>query len=125
MALTDPISLTLNSVATSLPKTSVGENKSVYTKDDGLVKVTVQHQEVGKNGSARTRRVIRLDTTDIAADPLMAGVNREVPFEAYLVIVDPRVGLTLAAKKDKVTSLLTYITASSGAVLTKVLGGES
>lgn len=125
MALTDPISITLNSVAVSLPKTSVGENKSAYTKDDGLVKISVSHQEVGKNNGAKTRRVIRLDTTDVAADPLLAGVNREVPFEAYLVIVDPKIGLTLAAKKDKVTSLLTYLTASSGAVLTKILGGES
>jgi hypothetical protein len=122
MALTDPISITLNSVATSLPKTSMVESKSTYTKDDGLVKITVAHQEVGKT---KTRRVIRLDTTDVAADPLLAGVNREVPFEAYLVIVAPRVGLTLAAQKDKVTSLLTYVTASSGAVLTKILGGES
>lgn len=125
MALTDPISITLNSVAVSLPKTSVGENKSAYTKDDGLVKISVSHQEVGKNSGAKTRRVIRLDTTDVAADPLLAGINREVPFEAYLVIVDPKIGLTLAAKKDKVTSLLTYLTASSGAVLTKILGGES
>jgi len=122
MALADPLSITLNSVATSLPKTNMIESKSTYTKDDGLVKLTVAHQEVGKT---KTRRVIRLDTTDVAADPLLAGINREVPFEAYLVIVDPKVGLTIAAKKDKVTSLLTLITASSGAVLTKVLGGES
>lgn len=121
MALSDPQSVTLNSVATSLPRVSTGENKSVYQKDDGFVKLTIQHNP----SKTTTRRVIRLDTTDVAADPLLAGVNREVPFSAYLVIVAPNVGLSIASQKDKTTSLLTAVTASSGALLTKILGGES
>lgn len=125
MALADPMSITLNSVAVSLPKTSMVESRSIYTKDDGTVSLSVSHQDVGKNSTAKKRTVIRLDTVDIAADPLVAGINREAPFEAYLVIVRPKVGITLAAQKDKVKSLLTAITASSDAVLTKILGGES
>lgn len=121
MALSDPQSVTLNSVATSLPRVSTGENKSTYQKDDGFVKLSVAHTP----SRATTRRVVRLDTTDVAADPLLAGVNREVPFSAYLVIVSPNVGLTLAAQKDKVLGLTTALTASSGALLTKILGGES
>jgi hypothetical protein len=125
MALSDPLSITLNSVAVSLPKTSMVESRSSYTKDDGTVKVTASHQDIGKNNNARTRTVIRLDTVDIAADPLVAGINREAAFEAYLIINRPKVGITLAAQKDKVKGLLTLITASSDAVLTKILGGES
>lgn len=125
MALADPLSITLNSTAVSLPKVSMVESRSTYQKDDATVKLTVAHQEVGRNSSARIRSVIRLDTTDVAADPLLAGVNREAPFEAYLVIVRPKVGISLAAAKDKVKGLLTLVTASSDAVLTKVLGGES
>lgn len=125
MALADPLSITLNAVAVSLPKTNMVESRSQYTKDDGTVKITASHQEVGKNLNAKTRSVIRLDTVDIAADPLVAGINREAPFEAYLVIVRPKVGITLAAQKDKVKGLLTLLTASSDAVLTKILGGES
>ncbi len=121
MALSDPQSVTLATVATSLPRVSTGEFKSIYQKDDGLVKLSISHAPSRKE----TRRVIRLDTTDVAADPLMAGVNREVPFAAYLVIVSPNVGLSLATQKDKVSGLLTACTASSGALLTKVLGGES
>lgn len=121
MALSDPQSVTLNSVATSLPRVSTGENKSVYQKDDGFVKLTISHAP----SRTSTRRVVRLDTTDVAADPLLAGVNREVPFAAYLVIVSPNVGLSLATQKDKVLGLTTALTASSGALLTKVLGGES
>jgi len=121
MALSDPQSLTLNSVAVTLPRVSTGENKSTYQKDDGFVKLSVSHTPSRTN----TRRVVRLDTTDVAADPLLAGVNREVPFSAYLVIVSPTVGLSLASQKDKVLGLTTALTASSGALLTKILGGES
>ena len=125
MALADPMSITLNSVAVSLPKTSMVESRSVYTKDDGTVSLSVSHQDVGKGNTAKKRTVIRLDTVDIAADPLVAGINREAPFEVYCVIVRPKVGITLAAQKDKVKGLLTAVTASSDAVLTKILGGES
>jgi len=121
MALSDPQSVTLNSTAVSMPRVSTGENKSVYQKDDGFVKLSVFHNP----SKTVTRRVIRLDTTDVAADPLLAGVNREVPFAVYLTIVSPNVGLSLATQKDKVTGLLTAVTASSGALLTKILGGES
>lgn len=119
--LSDPQSVTLNSVATSLPRVSTGENKSTYQKDDGFVKLQVSHQP----NKTKVRRMVRLDTVDVAADPLLAGVNREVPFGVWLVIESPTVGLSLATQKDKVTGLLTALTASSGALLTKVLGGES
>jgi hypothetical protein len=121
MALSDPQSITLNSVANSLPKVSVGDMKSTYQKDDATVKLSVQHN-VGKT---TTRRVVRLDTTTIAADPLLPDVNRVVPFAAYLVVVSPNVGMSLATQKDAVKGLITQLTASSDAVLTKVLGGES
>jgi hypothetical protein len=121
MALTDPQSVTLNSVATSLPRVSVNDFSSRYQKDDGFVKLQISHQP----NKTKTRRMVRLDTIDVAADPLLAGVNREVPFAVYLVIESPTVGLSLATQKDKVNGLLTALTASSGALLTKVLGGES
>ena len=37
----------------------------------------------------------------------------------------PNVGLSLTEQKDVVTALLTALTASSGALQTKILGGES
>jgi hypothetical protein len=121
MALSDPQSVTLLTVATSLPRVSTGENKSTYQKDDGLVKLGISHAP----SRTTTRRVIRLDTTTVAADPLLAGVNREVNFGVYMVIVSPNVGLSLATQKDTVLGLTTALTASSGALLTKILGGES
>jgi len=125
MALSDPISITIGAGTHSLPKTAMVEARSTYTKDDGTVKFTVSHQDVGRGANAKIRTVARLDTVDIAADPLQAGINREAPFEVYTVIVRPKVGVTLAAQKDKVKGLIGTLTASTDAVLTKILGGES
>jgi len=120
--LSDPQSITLNSVAKSLPSISRDGRTSIYSSDDGLTKLTVAH---APNGKAKTRSVIRLDTIDTVANPLVTGVNLELDIQVYLVIVRPNVGLSLASIKDKAKGLITLMTASSDAVLTKVLGGES
>jgi hypothetical protein len=120
MALADPQSVTINSVANSLPRVGTNENHSNYRKDDGTVEMTVSHQP----GKVRTRDSVRLRFTKIAADPLLAGVNREVSLSVFFNVDRPLVGLTTAEIKDISTSLTTWLTASSGANLTKVLGGE-
>ncbi len=121
MALSDPQSVTIGATPVSLPRVSSGDYTATYSKDDGLVKLKIQHLP----SKTSTRRSVRLETTDVAADPLMAGVNREVPFAITVSFQDPSVGLSLAAKKDKSIALLNALTASSGALLTKILGGES
>lgn len=121
MALSDPQAVTINSVAVSLPRVAVGEMTSTYQKDDGFVKLWVSHQP----NKTKVRRVAKLSTVDVAADPLLAGVNREVPFSVSVVIESPLVGKSLASQKDAVKALLTALTASSDALLVKILGGES
>lgn len=121
MAFADPQSVTIATVAQSLPRTGTNETHSTYRKEDGNVKLTISHQP----GKVRTRSSVRLDFTKIAADPLMAGVNREVSCSVFLNVDRPNVGLTAAEIKDVATALASWATASSGANLTKVLGGES
>jgi hypothetical protein len=120
--LSDPQSVTLNSVATSLPKVSTGEFTGVYRKDDGTVQLDVSHTPSGKT---KWRRKIGLNTVDISPDPFQPSLNRDIPFKVYLVVEAPTAGISLAAQKDKVQALTTALTASSGALLTKFLGGES
>lgn len=120
MAFADPQSVTINAVANSLPRTSSGVNTGEFRKDDGLVKLSVQHS-YGK----RTRRVIRLDHAKIAADPLMASVNVRLNMSAYLVVDVPETGYTVAEAKQIVDALTGYLTATSGARTTQLLGGES
>lgn len=121
MAFADPQSFTINSVAQSLPRTGTNEVKSTYTKDDGTVKLTITQQP----GKVRTRASVRLDFSKIAADPLLAGVNREASISVFFNIDRPNVGLSAAEMKDVCTALTSWATASSGAALVKVLGGES
>lgn len=120
MAFADPQSVTINAVANSLPRTSSGVNLGAFTKDDGLVRLSVSHS-YGK----RNRRVIRLDHSKIAADPLLAGVNVKAAMSCYMVMDVPVTGYTLAEAKQVVDGLVLFLTTSTGANVTKVLGGES
>lgn len=113
----DPQSVTINAVANSLPRTAFGTNSGTFTKDDGLVKLSITHN-VGK----RSRRVVRLDHAKIAADPLLAGVNVKANMAAYLVIDTPETGYTLVEARQVVEGLVDYLV---DATLTKVLGQES
>ncbi len=118
--LTDPQSLTINAVANSLPATARGVNTSNYTKDDGTVKLSIAHTY-----SKRTRRVVRVDFSKIAADPLVSAQNIKYSMSAYLVVDIPVTGFTVTETKYIVDALAAWLTASSGANTTKVLGGES
>jgi hypothetical protein len=119
MAFSDPQSLTINSVATSLPRTSFGDNSGAFTSADGTVKLAVSHI-LGK----RQRRTIRVDHSKIAADPFVPNVNQKVGMSAYLVIDTPVNGYSATEAKQIVDALTAYLTASTGANVTRVLGGE-
>ena len=120
MAFADPQSVTINAVAQSLPRTSSGVNAGVFTKDDGLVKLSVSHQ-YGK----RTRRTIRLDHAKIAADPLISSTSVRYSLSAYLVVDMPITGYTVAEAKQIVDALTLYLTTSSGARATQLRCGEN
>lgn len=120
MSFADPQSVTINAVANSLPRTSSGANSGVFTKDDGNVKLTVSHQ-YGK----RTRRSIRLDHRKVAPDPLISAQNVSRSFSIYMVTDAPLDGYTVAEQKQIVDALTGYLTASSGARVTQLLGGEN
>jgi hypothetical protein len=120
MAFADPQSVTINGSANSLPRVASGENKGTFRKDDGTVSLTVSHS-YGK----RTRRVIRLDHSKIAPDPFVASVNVKLNAGVYLVVDTPDVGYTVAEAKQIADGLIAYLSASSGARLTQLLGGEN
>jgi len=117
----DPQTVTINSIANTLPRTPVGTNYGVFTKDDGLVKLSISHSVSGK----RNRRLIKLDHAKIAADPLLAGVNVKASMTVYSVIDTPETGYTVAEIKQVCDALYAYLTASTGANVTKIIGGES
>lgn len=118
MAFTDPQSITINAVPYSLPRTASSPS-GVFTNPEQTVKVTVSHQT-----GRRTRRALRVDFSKIASDPLTAE-NAEFSMSATLVVDIPNRGLTVTEQKQVVDGLTAYLTASSGASVTRLLGGES
>lgn len=121
MALADPQSLVIPVIGTwSLPRTSSGLNAGVFTKDDGNGKLSVSHQ-YGK----RNRRTVRFDHRKVAADPLVSAQNLQYSMSAYLVVDVPPVGYTVAEAKQIVDGLVAWLTISTGANVTKLLGGEN
>lgn len=115
MAFADP--QTINSV--SCAKTGGGQHSVEFTSNDGLSKLTVSHT-YGK----RTRRTLRYTDKKIAADPLISANNIEYSMSAYIVVDTPQTGYTVAQAKAIVDALVAYLAASSGAQVTKLLGGE-
>lgn len=120
MALSDPQSVTISTVAQSLPRTSSGINSGAFQKDDSTVKLDVSHQ-YGK----RTRRLVKLTHTKIAPDPLISSTNIRYSMSVNLVIDTPVTGYTVAEAKAIVDALTKWLTDTSGANTTKVLGGEN
>ncbi len=120
MAFADPQSVTINAVAQSLPRISSGQNSGVFQKDDTTVKLSVSHA-YGK----RTRRQLRLDFSKIAADVFTPSVNLRQSMSVYVVVDVPTTGFTVAEQKQIVDALTGYLTASSGARTTQLLGGEN
>jgi len=121
MALSDPQDVSINSIVTSLPRISSGNNSSVYQSNDGLIKLTYSHQYNAK----RIRRLMRLDHAKIAADPFQSTLNARYNMATHVVVDVPIVGYTVAEQKYVVDALTAELTASSGALVTKILGGES
>lgn len=120
MAFSDPQTVTINAVAQTCPRTSSGVDAGVFTKDDGTVKLSVSHS-YGK----RIRRTVRLEHSKIAPDPLISATNIKHSMTAYLVVDVPVTGYSVSEAKQIVDGLTAYLTASSGARATQLLGGEN
>jgi len=120
MSLSDPNTITISGTPIVLPRTSVEEDKSEYTAADGLTQLTASH-DYGK----RTRRMIRLDTSKLTSDPFKPSENVKVGMACYAVFDIPPAGYTNADALAAWVGFNTFLTASSNAVITKLLGGES
>jgi len=120
MSLADPNSVTISAVTTALPRTSTEEDRSEYTSADGLIQLIASH-DYGK----RARRMIRLDVSKLSADPFKPSENRKVGMSVYTVFDLEAGGFTNAEALATWVGFNTILTASSNAVVTKLLGGES
>lgn len=117
----DPQSLTINAVATSLPRVAVEGSSATYLDATGNLTLSVSHAR-----KRRKRSVIRVDQKKIAADPLIADRNAESSMSVYLVLDAPLNGaFTNTEQGYLVASLTKFLTDTSGAATTKLVAGES
>jgi hypothetical protein len=114
---TDPQTVTINAVAQSMPRIKVGATDSTYRTADETFQFRISHQTT-KN---RTRRMVRIDKTVIAADPLTA-VNSSQSAGVYLVIDEPKFGFSDADLDFIVDGFIAWFTAGN---IAKLLGSET
>jgi len=119
VAFADPQSITIDGDTHTLPRVSSGENTGAFQQDDASVRMSVSHQY-----GPRTRRQIRVDFKKIAPD-VFTSDNVEYSMSTYLVVDTPKTGFTPAEAKDVVDGLVAYLSGSSGARVTQLLGGEN
>jgi len=120
MAFTDPLSITISAVTTPLPRTSMADDESKYTSADGLIQIQASHDS-GK----RLRHVLRINHSKLASDPFRPSKNVKVSMSHYQVFDVPIAGYTAAEILAVYTGFKTLYTATSDALITKLLGGES
>jgi hypothetical protein len=96
---------------------SAGDSTGNFNTGD--LTLSVSHI-VGK----RIRHQVRLDHKKLAVDPLNPTSNAPYSMSTYLVVDVPLVGYTLAEQGQYVAGLTGWATASSGARITQLLGGE-
>lgn len=113
----DPQSVTINTVPVSLPRVLVGSGEATYRSADETVQMRISHQD----SKGRKRRMVRLDQTVIAADPLTAE-NASQKAGIYLVVDEPSFGFTDTQLDYLVDALIAWL---SSANIAKILGGES
>lgn len=119
MAYADPQSVSIGAATVSLPRTSSGVNSGAFSDGDRSVSLSVSHA-YGK----RIRRTIRLDHAKIAPDQFTAANTRHT-MSTYIVVDVPPSGYSLAEAKEVVDGLVKYLSASTGASVAKLLGGEN
>jgi len=120
MAFSDPQSVTIATVATSLPRVGQGVSSGSFSTPDGSVKLTVSHVS-GK----RNRSTLRLDFAKVAPDPLISANNIRYSMSAYVVIDTPITGYSIADQVSNAKALVDYLSASSNARITQLQGGEN
>lgn len=114
--LADPQNVTINAVATALPKVSNGPTTNVFTSADGNISMTTKQNVT----TSRFRREVRLSSKKVAADPI-SGVNKELGVSVYIVIDEPRAGFSDLEISYVIEGLKGWLTSTN---YNKVLGGE-
>jgi hypothetical protein len=115
----DPQSVTINSVAKSMPRVETNGNKSIYKSADGIWTLTLSHQTLGKG---RVRTMVRLDQKAIVTNPLDSTDQDYDILTDYHVFDRPEFGFTVTQLQQQVAGLSAWL---DGTAVGKLFGLES
>lgn len=118
--LNDPQTITISGTANTLPRVSTTPTGAVYANPDSTVTFDVTH-----NRGRRNKHMVRIRTDKVAADPLLANVNRRLSMSGWFALDVPPEGFTVTEMVATLAALATWLTANSNANAVKVVGGEA
>jgi hypothetical protein len=121
MAFPDPTTMTNTAIAVVLNKLGNGANgTNVLASTDGNDELTLRHTRT-KNG--RLINNAQYKRTKLVSDPYLTGVSRDQNCMVNITVNSDK-GITVAERKENVLALVNALTASSNALLLKLLGFE-
>lgn len=116
----DPVSVTVNAVAKSLPRVYTVRGPSTFKMTDDEFKLEVSHADVK---GRRERHLIRLTQRKIGADPLIPATNLESKASVYLVLDNPVTGFSDTELGYMISALADFVKVAGNQ--TKFIGGEA
>lgn len=117
----DPQTVTINAVANTLNRVSTEGSNSRYSNSDGSVIEVVRHT----TQKSRNRREFRLTHSKVTPDPLFPQQNTPYSMSIALTVNSPVTGYSITEQKQVIDGFIAQLQATSGLLITKVLGGES
>ncbi len=121
MAFTDPQSVTVNAVATSLPRVITGTTVGKFVSADALKEITVDPRGTAK----RRRNVVRFYTKRTVVDPLGSGLSTVVQSMVSVTIDRPNSGVTDVEIGQDLDGLVKWLTDATKANQLKLIAGEN
>lgn len=123
MAFADPQSVVLPVGTLALPRVGFGPSSGSFKLNDAADGVTAELL-ISHSYGKRVRRTARLNITAVSPDPFNSALNALYSSSYYLVVDHPVVGFDQDQMGQYVTGLTTWLDASSGLAIDKLMGGE-
>jgi hypothetical protein len=121
LSFSDPLSITINSVATSFPRTVINGRSAEYATADGAYKLIISHTVDAKNNLKGESHLAKLTQRKLSTNPLV-NLQEWVEASVWMVIKQPSSGYTDTELKYLIAALATsFMTAGNQ---DKILGNE-
>lgn len=121
MAISDPQTVTIGGTAIPLPRVFTGTTVGRFSSADGRTEETF----TPSNNGGTIRRSVRIAQKKITTDPLVSTTNVVKGSTIVLNFSRDSDGYTDAEVLAQFKGLITQLTASSDALLLKILAGEN